>query len=148
MITYWQGEIQLAESTGVCALGASLPQDQTTACVMLAAILVRNFAADCWPGWYRAQVYCADDTATVLEGDTRVRLARVLFDRRERPEFTVSALTAVRATLLAMTLGEPSRPAVAAMDRTTASAVGRPAPGPPPELNHSPSARSMPFRYG
>lgn len=105
MNTYWQGEIPLAASGGMCALGASLPQDQATAAVVLAAILARNFAAGQWPGWYRAQVDEPGGAVAVVEDDARVRLARGLLERRAAAGFTVAVLAVVRGELLAQTSG-------------------------------------------
>lgn len=110
LITLWQGEIRLAEDRGLCAAGEVLPQDEATAAVMIAAILARNFASDCWPGWYRAQLDGPGDAVTVEEGDTRVRLARVLLERRQVADFTAPALAVVRARVLASTLGGSGLP--------------------------------------
>ncbi len=113
MITYWQGQLRLAGNVGMCAEASSLPQDDATAAVVIAAILVRHFAREQWPGCYRALIEGPGGTVTVAEDDERVRLARLLLANRERRELTASTLAAARAGVLASTLGEQVGPAVA-----------------------------------
>ena len=112
VITYWQGELRLAGDIGVCAEAATLVQDEATAAVMIAAILVRNFAPGQWPSWYRARIEAPGGVAVVTEDDARVRLARLLLANRERPALTACALATVRAGVLASLLGERAESAL------------------------------------
>lgn len=106
VISYWQGCLRLAPDFGVCGEAVSLPQDEATAAVVIAAILVRNFAPGQWPGWYRARIEAPGGVVTVAEDDTRVRLARLLLANRERPGLTACALATARVGVLASVLGE------------------------------------------
>ncbi len=114
VISYWQGCLRLVADPGdpgVCGEAVSLPQDEATAAVVIAAILVRHFARGQWPGWYRARIEGPGGVMTVTEDDERVRLARLLLDRYGRLGLTASALAAVRGRVLACTLGEQVGPA-------------------------------------
>ena len=112
VISYWQGCVRLAPDVGLCGEAASLPQDEATAAVVIAAILVRHYARGRWPGWYQARIEGPGGVVTVAEDDERVRLARLVLEGRERPELTASALNAVRSRVLASTLGGKARPTV------------------------------------
>ena len=113
VISYWQGCLRLAPDVGVCGEAVSLPQDEATAAVVIAAILARHYACAHWPGCYQARIEMPGGVVTVAEDDERVRLARLLLYQRERPELTACALAAVRSKVLASTLGEQVGPAVA-----------------------------------
>jgi len=110
------GCLRLAPNVGACGEAAPLPQDETTATVVIAAILARHYARGRWPGWYQARIESAAGVVTVTEDDERVRLARLLLDERERPEVTASVLAAVRGKVLVSMLGEQVGPAVALGD--------------------------------
>lgn len=106
VITYWQDELKLAGDIGLCGEAISLPQDEATAAVVIAAILDRNFGTGYWSGCYRARIEGPDGVAVVMEDDARVRLARVLLANRDRSELTASTLAAARGGVLASVLGE------------------------------------------
>lgn len=73
-ITYWQCAFPLA-TAGVIAEAASLPQDQVTAAVVVAALIARH--PDPWPGAYTALVDDGDGEPFVVDpDDPRVKLAR------------------------------------------------------------------------
>ena len=116
VISYWQDCLRLADGVGMCGEAASLPQDEATAAVVIAAILVRHYARGRWPGWYRARIEGAGGVVTVAEDDERVRLARLLLEAHGRADYAASTLTAVRGKVLACVLGEPVRPAAAGRD--------------------------------
>ena len=76
-IEYWQGGLRLA-AFGVRDAAWSLPQDEVTAAVVLAALLARNLAEDRWPSEYRAMVRVGMSSVEVAEDDPRVASARVM----------------------------------------------------------------------
>jgi hypothetical protein len=102
-ITYFQGAVVLAD-IGTGALALTLPQDELTAVVRIAAILARNYGT-LLPGEYQAVIEAGDgeDTAArvvVREADPRVVQARDLLvaiatDR----EYTAAELDEVRRRL-------------------------------------------------
>lgn len=115
-ISYWQGCLRLAPFAGTCDEAASLPQDEATAAVTIAAILVRHFARNRWPGWYQARIEGPGGVVTVAEDDERVRLARLLLSEYQQQEVSASVLAAVRSKVLASTLGTQAGPATTSVD--------------------------------
>jgi len=112
VITYWQGGLPLAGDIGICGEAVSLPQDEATAAVVIAAILTRNYGASQWPGCYRARIEAAGGALVVAEDDARVRLARLVLAHRDRPQLDAATLAAARGTVLASSMGEQVGPAV------------------------------------
>lgn len=99
-ITYYQGAVVLADlGTGAQAL--TLPQDELTAAVRIAAILARNYGT-LTPGEFRAVIE-ADDTAApmvIREDDPRVVRARdLLATIATVREYTAAELDEVRRSL-------------------------------------------------
>lgn len=129
VISYWQGCMRLTPGIGVCGDAVSLPQDEATASVVIAAILVRNYTRGQSPGWYQARIEEADSVVVVTEDDARVRLARLLLELRAQTEFTARAVAAVRGRVLASTLGESAAPAVSDEGWVTDPAAVRSASG-------------------
>ena len=102
-ITYFQGAVILAD-VGTGAQALTLPQDELTAAVRIAAILARNYGT-MLPGEYRAVIE-ADDAGTaaarvvVKEDDPRVVQARDLLAAIATDcEYTAAELDEVRRRL-------------------------------------------------
>src|SRR5437016_2916612 len=74
-IAYWQCDMRLVPANPQTR---TLPQDEATAAVVIAAILARNLESGSWPGEYWASVDSggADPPAVVAEDDPRVAVAR------------------------------------------------------------------------
>lgn len=111
-IEYWQGDLRLV-AFGGRDVARTLPRDEATAAVVLAALLARHLDAETWPGEYRAVVhYGATSIMTsvvVAEDDPRVAAARKLLSglftvvdgRTVRRDFTAQELETVRGAVIA-----------------------------------------------
>jgi hypothetical protein len=100
-ITYFQAGAVLAD-VGDGAHALTLPQDELTAVVRIAAILARNFGSRL-PGEYEAVIEPGDDSGRVVvtEDDPRIVRARdLLIALGANREYTAVELAAVRQTLV------------------------------------------------